>query len=57
VRFSASISLFLLPLVLSACDPPTAGREVEVPLRLYRWQGEGYLAEPLPGEPLKEEGR
>lgn len=53
MRFSASISLFLLPLVLSACDPPTAGREVEVPLRLYRWQGEGYLAEPLPGEPLK----
>ena len=39
MRFSASISLFLLPLVLSACDPPTAGREVEVPLRLYHESG------------------
>ncbi|MFN4071458.1 MAG: hypothetical protein ACK4HT_07915 [Thermus caldifontis] len=53
MRFSASISLFLLPLVLSACQLPTAGQEIEVPLRLYRWQAEGYLAEPLPGEPLK----
>ncbi|GAA6756346.1 hypothetical protein Thermus77420_18220 [Thermus thalpophilus] len=52
MRFSAFIPLFLL-LALSACQPPTAGREVEVPLRLYRWQGEGYLAEPIPGEPLK----
>lgn len=51
--FRAATPLFLLLLILSACEPPTAGREVEVPLRLYRWQGEGYLAEPLPGKPLK----
>lgn len=55
--FRAATPLFLLLLTLSACEPPTAGREVEVPLRLYRWQGEAYRAEPLPGEPLKEEGR
>lgn len=48
-----ALTLLLLLLILSACETPSAVREVEVPLRLYRWQGEAYRAEPVPGEPLK----
>jgi len=39
VELRPLVPLFLLSLALSACEPPTAGREVEVPLRLYHESG------------------
>jgi len=43
----------LLLALLSACQAPVAGEEREVPLRLYRWDGQAFQEAPAEGRPLK----
>ncbi|MGM8838494.1 hypothetical protein [Thermus sp. 93170] len=47
----------ILLCVLSACDAPVAEHREEVPLRLFRWEGERVRVEVLPAEPLRVEVR
>ncbi|MGC8905691.1 hypothetical protein [Thermus sp.] len=53
MRFLGIALLF----VLSACEPPAAEHREEVPLRLFRWEGESPQVEVLPAEPLRVEVR
>lgn len=47
----------LLLILLSACEAPVAEHREEVPLRLFRWEGESPRVEVLPAEPLRVEVR
>lgn len=53
MRFLGAILLILLP----ACEAPVAEHREEVPLRLFRWEGESPRVEVLPAEPLRVEVR